>query len=87
MPDDQESGKSAVPVRGMHRRTRIWRRTQWTLIAFLILILVAAAAVWVARKPIANNVLASELRKRGVQANFLCKWGGHTINVHIDVKG
>jgi hypothetical protein len=54
----------------MRRRTRIWRRTQWMLIAFLILILVAAAAVWVARKPIANNVLASELAKRGVQATY-----------------
>ena len=27
------------------------------------------------------------LAKRGVQANFLCKWSGKTINVHIDIKG
>ena len=33
-------------------------------------VLVALAAVWIARKPIANNVLASELEKRGVQATY-----------------
>src|SRR4029453_6709143 len=55
---------------GAGRRALIWRRTQFALLGLLVLIFVAVAAVWVARKPIANNVVASELKKRGVQATY-----------------
>ena len=49
----------------------IWRRTQFALLALLgSSCLAVAAAVDLARKPIANNVVASELRKRGVQATY-----------------
>jgi hypothetical protein len=52
------------------RGSLLWRRIQWGLLGFLALVLVAVATVWVARKPIANNVIASELAKRGVQATY-----------------
>ena len=55
---------------GASRRALIWRRTQIALLVLLAAILLAVAAVWVARKPIANNVVASELKKRGVQATY-----------------
>ncbi len=58
------------PVRDVRRSSLIWRRTQWVLLVFLALVLVAAVVVWLARKPIANNVVASELAKRGVQASY-----------------
>ena len=60
----------ALEPRERSRRALIWRRTQWALLALLALIVVAIAAVWLARKPIANNVVASELAKRGVQASY-----------------
>ena len=60
----------ALEPRERSRRALIWRRTQWGLLALLVLILIAVAAVWLARKPIANNVVASELKKRGVQATY-----------------
>ena len=64
---DDMLAEGPVSVR---RSTLIWRRIQWLLLVFLVLILIAVAAVWVARKPIANNVVASELKKRGVRASY-----------------
>ena len=58
------------PVRGVRRSSLIWRRIQWLVLGFLVLVLAAIGAVWLARKPIANNVVASELKKRGVQASY-----------------
>ena len=58
------------PVHGVRRSSLIWRRVQWLLLGLLGLVLIAIAAVWLARKPIANNVVASELKKRGVQATY-----------------
>ena len=52
------------------RRSAWWRRAQWGLVAFLLLLLAVAIAVWFARVPIANNVIANELEKRGVQATY-----------------
>ncbi|HEX2625212.1 MAG TPA: YdbH domain-containing protein [Sphingomicrobium sp.] len=49
---------------------RVWRLTRLGLVSLLVLALVAAAILWIERKPIANNVLASELAKRGVQATY-----------------
>ena len=48
---------------------RAWRITQWGLLVLLGLALIAAAGLWIERKPLANNVLAKELAKRGVQAS------------------
>ena len=58
------------PERGVVRSSLTWRRIQWLLLALLVLVLIAVAVVWLARKPIANNVVASELKKRGVQATY-----------------
>ncbi len=58
------------PVGDRRRSSMMWRRTQWVLLAMLVLVLIAVAGVWLARKPIANNVVASELRKRGVRATY-----------------
>ena len=57
-----------VKERGGWRR--VWRLTRLGLVSLLVLALVAAAILWIERKPIANNVLASELAKRGVQATY-----------------
>ncbi len=58
------------PARGVRRSSLVWRRIQWLLLGLLVLVLIAVAAVWLARKPIATNVVASELKKRGVQASY-----------------
>ena len=88
MIGESEEMKAQVPDGGVRRRTLIWRRTQWTLLAFLALLLIAVAVVWVARKPIANNVVASELKKRGVQASYtLDRIGLHTQQVSNLVIG
>ena len=47
-----------------------WRITRFGLLVVLALALVALAAVWIWRKPIAESVLADELAKRGVQASY-----------------
>src|SRR5437868_151685 len=49
---------------------RVWRITKRGLLVILGLALVAAAVLWVERKPIANNVLAHELARRGVRASY-----------------
>ena len=49
---------------------RVWRITRLGLIIVLILAVVALAAVWIFRRPLAERVLADELRSRGVQASY-----------------
>ena len=59
-----EKGHLAEPV-VVHDRSgwhQVWRITRFGLLAILILALIALAAVWIWRKPIAENVLA-ELAK------------------------
>ena len=70
MVAERDETEALEPTGEERRRTVIWRRVQWVLLILLGLILIAAAAVWLARKPIANNVVASELKKRGVQATY-----------------
>jgi hypothetical protein len=67
-----EKGHLAEPV-VVHDRSgwhQVWRITRFGLLAILILALVALAMLWIWRKPIAENVLADELEKRGVQATY-----------------
>ena len=67
-----EKGHLAEPV-VIHDRSgwhQVWRITRIGLLAILVLALLALAAVWIWRKPIAENVLADELEKRGVQASY-----------------
>ena len=49
---------------------RVWRITRLGLIVVLVLALAALAAVWMFRRPLAERVLADELRSRGVQASY-----------------
>ena len=46
------------------------RRLRNALIAIGVVVIVALASLWSARRPIANNVLANEMEKRGVQATY-----------------
>jgi translocation and assembly module TamB len=67
-----EKGHLAEPV-VVHDRSgwhQVWRITRFGLLAILILALMALAILWVWRKPIAENFLADELEKRGVQATY-----------------
>ena len=74
----QETGETlaeaglAEPV-AVHSRGHwhwAWRITRLGLIILLVLALVAGAGLWIARKPIANNIIAKELSKRGVAATY-----------------
>ena len=77
-----------APAKTVRRSSLLWRRVQWALLGLLVLVLIAIAAVWVARKPIANNVVASELEQRGVQATYtLDRIGLHTQQVSNLVIG
>ena len=49
---------------------RAWRITRFGLIVVLVLALVALAVLWMFRRPLAERVLADELRSRGVQASY-----------------
>ena len=67
-----EKGHLAEPV-VVHDRSgwhQVWRVTRFGLLVILVLALVALAIVYIWRKPIAENVLADELEKRGVQATY-----------------
>ncbi|HXG99073.1 MAG TPA: YdbH domain-containing protein [Sphingomicrobium sp.] len=66
----EDLGEPAGGSETVRRRTLIWRRTQWTLIAFLAVLCVVVLGVWLARKPIANDIIARELKNRGVTANY-----------------
>ena len=67
---------------------RAWKVTQWGLLVLLGLALVSAVVLWTQRKPIANNYLAKELAKRGVQATYhLDKVGLRTQQVSNLVLG
>ncbi|MDQ3144259.1 MAG: hypothetical protein M3Q57_05195, partial [Pseudomonadota bacterium] len=68
--DELEQQAADGPVRVTRRRTIIWRRTQWALIALVLIVLAAAVAIWFARVPIANDIIARELEKRGVTATY-----------------
>lgn len=53
------------------RRRWGWRRiASYVALAVLVLLLVAVAVLWIARRPIASNVLERELEKRGVEATY-----------------
>lgn len=62
-----DEGSEPVVVRGK----RGWRRIAAIIgLSLLILLLVAVAAVWIARRPIASNVMEREFEQRGVRATY-----------------
>ncbi len=72
MAEELSEGGLAEPVavRSRGHWHRAWRITRLGLLVLLVLAVIAAAGLWLARKPIANNVLAKEFSKRGVQATY-----------------
>jgi hypothetical protein len=52
------------------RRRTVPRILGFALIGLLIVLVVAAIALWTQRRPIATNILKRELDRRGVQASF-----------------
>jgi translocation and assembly module TamB len=46
------------------------RRLRNALIGIVVVVVIALASLWSARRPIASNVLANEMEKRGVQATY-----------------
>jgi hypothetical protein len=57
----------------VHDRTgwhRVWRLTRLGLLVILGLALIAAVALWIWRKPIADDFIRDELQRRGVTATY-----------------
>src|SRR5687767_7232555 len=57
----------------VHDRTgwhRAWRLTRLGLLVVLVLLVIAAAILWIWRKPIADDYLRDELARRGVTATY-----------------
>jgi translocation and assembly module TamB len=48
----------------------VWRFTRIGLLVLLILLVIAVAAIWIWRKPIANDYIKDELARRGVTATY-----------------
>ncbi|MEQ7874580.1 YdbH domain-containing protein [Sphingomonas sp. ASV193] len=77
-----------VVVRSRSGWHTAWKVTRLGLLVILGLAIAAAVALWIERKPIANNVLESELEKRGVTATYhLDKIGLRTQQVSNLVIG
>jgi hypothetical protein len=67
---------------------RAWRMTKVGLLAFLIVLAIALAALWIWRKPIADDYIRDELERRGVPASYtLDKVGFRTQQVSNLVIG
>ena len=66
---DQLTGEQAPHQEVVFRR-RWPRALGWGLLGFLGLLLVALLVVWTQRRPLANDVLAREMERRGVQATY-----------------
>lgn len=47
-----------------------WRLTKVGLLAFLTLLVIAAAIIWIWRKPIADDYIRDEFERRGVTASY-----------------
>ena len=47
-----------------------WRATKLGLLVFLTLLIIAAAIIWIWRKPIADDYVRDELERRGVTASY-----------------
>jgi translocation and assembly module TamB len=64
------AGSEELPAAEVVRNHR-WRRfAALAGLSILLVLLVAIAAVWIARRPIASNILAREFERRDVQATY-----------------
>ena len=66
---DERSGEQARDEVVVRRR-RWPRALGWGLIGFIGVLIVALAVLWTQRRPIANDILAREMERRGVQATY-----------------
>jgi translocation and assembly module TamB len=48
----------------------VWRLTRVGLLVLFILLIIAAAIIWIWRKPIADDYIRDELQRRGVHATY-----------------
>ena len=70
MADRRDEGDALDGDTVVIRRGRGRRIATTAAIAMLLVLLVALAGVWVARRPIATNLLEREFERRGVQATY-----------------
>jgi hypothetical protein len=66
---DQLTGEQA-PHQEVVVRRRWPRALGWGLLGFLGLLVVALAVLWTQRRPLANDILAREMERRGVEASY-----------------
>ncbi|WP_162789131.1 MULTISPECIES: intermembrane phospholipid transport protein YdbH family protein [Sphingomonas] len=66
----EEAGSAESPLVAARRRRRWPRLLGYLLLGLLALLVVAIAVVWTQRRPLASDILARELAKRGVQATY-----------------
>jgi hypothetical protein len=83
-PGEERSGDEPVAA----RRSRWKRGARVAAVVLLIIVVIALATVWVARRPIASNILQNELERRGVDATYeLTRVGLRTQEVRNLVIG
>ena len=66
---DGGNGSDASGAAVLYRR-RPLRKAGVVLLGLLLVLLIALAVAWIERRPIANDILAREMEKRGVQATY-----------------
>ena len=69
---DEENGEGAAGAQVVVRRRpgHAVRIARWLLLGLVLLLAVALVGLWTARVPIANDIIARELQKRGVTASY-----------------
>ncbi|HVF36362.1 MAG TPA: YdbH domain-containing protein [Sphingomicrobium sp.] len=72
MTESLDEGGLIEPVVVRHHGHwhRVWRITRLGLMIVLVLAVVAMAALWIWRKPLADDAIRDELAKRGVAATY-----------------
>src|SRR6266496_3055548 len=90
---DERRSENTQVAEGRGERIIVLRRS-WTrvakflVLAILLLLVLAIAAVWVERRPIATHYLKGEFERRGVQATYhLDRIGFRTQEMHDLVIG
>ncbi|WP_265570312.1 intermembrane phospholipid transport protein YdbH family protein [Sphingomicrobium nitratireducens] len=67
---DREFSQESVPARPVWHRRRGWRYTRRAIIGFLLLVGLAVFALWLMRRPLAEDAVEKYLESKGVQATY-----------------